>query len=264
MLISVLTISYNSAGSISETIKSVNEQIYPHIQHVFVDGASSDNTLDIINSKSTRSNVVVSERDTGIYQALNKGIHRCKGEYIVVLHSDDAFHSKYVLESIVEKLRSHGFPDLLSGSVVHVNKFNQANGAVVYKSERYKRLFLGFGFIPAHNATFVKRDLYKYRLYDESFISAGDYEWFIRVLSDPKISFRTTPIVVSQQLRGGTSSAGIKSYWRSTIEQKRALKLNGKNVPLFLLLCRLPIKFLWRKFHLMFCTRRLLNMGLSK
>lgn len=264
MLISILTISYNSAGSISAAIKSVNEQTYPHIQHVFIDGASSDNTVEIIYSESTREKVVVSERDTGIYQALNKGIHFCRGEYIVVLHSDDVFHSKNVVETIIEKLRSEDLPDLMSGSVIYVDKFNQADGAVAYKSERYKRLFLGFGFIPAHNATFVKRELYEHSLYDEFFISAGDYEWFIRVLSDPKISFRTTPLIISQQLRGGTSSAGIKSYWRSTIEQKRALKLNGKYVPLFFLLCRLPIKYLSRKFQLMFCTSKLLKEGFSK
>jgi glycosyltransferase len=130
LLISVVTISFNSSGSISDAIKSVNEQIYPHIEHVFVDGASSDNTLEIINKECMRDKIVISEPDTGIYQALNKGIHLCRGEYIVVLHSDDAFHSKNVLKFIVEKLQSEGLPDLMSGSVIHVDKLNHIDGAI--------------------------------------------------------------------------------------------------------------------------------------
>ena len=105
MKISIITVSFNSASTILETINSVNDQSYKNIEHVFIDGLSTDNTLDIIKKKSSRNPLIISEKDNGLYDAMNKGIKLATGNVIGILNSDDFFKNKLVIDKIVKEFK---------------------------------------------------------------------------------------------------------------------------------------------------------------
>ena len=121
MKISIITVSYNSESTILDTINSVNNQDYPHIEHIFIDGKSSDKTLQIINNNSSRDNVIISENDKGIYDAMNKGISHSSGEIIGILNSDDLYSSNTVISEIIKSFKSSG-KEIVYGNINYVNK----------------------------------------------------------------------------------------------------------------------------------------------
>lgn len=245
--ISVLTVCYNSANTISDCIISVNNQNYGNVEHVFIDGMSSDDTVDMIMRLSSRQKILSSEADNGIYDALNKGMLKCSGDYAVILHSDDKFHSTQVISNVVSFIKNNDAPDIVSGSVLHVKHLDDIDNVYMYSSRRFKKRNLKFGFIPAHNGTFFKQNVYSNYLYDPNFKSAGDYEWFLRVFSNDGIVFKPAPIIISQQKIGGISTMGVESYARSTREMVRAVQMNNAGSNLLMLLLRLPIKYIKRK-----------------
>jgi glycosyltransferase involved in cell wall biosynthesis len=245
MKISILTISYNSERTIGTAIRSVNNQTYSDIEHVFVDGASDDATTQIISECSNRRTKLLSECDSGIYEALNKGIRLCSGDYVLLLHSDDELYDQYTIQDCVEELGQHNYPEILSGSViqVHPNKPNQ--NAYVYKSTTFRHWKLKYGFQPAHNATFVKRAVYEDLEYNPVYISAGDFDWFYRLYQTNVKCIYTSRIVAIQRL-GGTSSSGIKSVIRTSSEQLRIMNCGLFSFQGLKLLVRIPIKYIWR------------------
>tara|TARA_B110000908_G_scaffold80909_1_gene96956 strand:- start:8805 stop:9587 length:783 start_codon:yes stop_codon:yes gene_type:complete len=245
--ISVLTVALNAADTILSCIDSVNLQDYANIEHILFDGRSDDNTLNIMQNKSTRLNTVHSCNDSGLYDALNRGISLCSGDFIVVLHADDKFHSNSVVSEAVKFIVGNNFPDVVSGSVLHVTYLNVLDNAYLYSSKYFKINKLRFGFLPAHNATFVKRHIYTKYAYNSEFISAGDYEWFLRVFNDKQIKYLAIPLIVSQQRLGGLSTMGLKSIIRTTKEMNYAIQLNSIGSNFLLLLSRLPIKYIQRK-----------------
>ena len=223
-------------------------QSYQEIEHIFVDGGSCDDTVEIINSNSIIERKIISEKDYGIYDAINKGIKVSKGEYILLLHSDDKLYDNKVIENMVHEIAKNSFPDILSGSVVHVKALNNMKGKYIYRSKSLNRLRLLFGFIPAHNGSFVKRESYSTNLYNRAFKSAGDFEWFLRMYKN-SARYKATGLIVAQQRLGGKSSSGWKSYYLSTSEQMLAFRTNKMFPCLFCLICRLPIKYLGRLYE---------------
>ena len=121
--ISIISICYNSSKTILDTIRSVNSQSYPNIEHVFVDGLSSDNTLEIIRSNSKKKNVIISEGDSGLYDAINKGVSIASGDVIGLLHSDDLLSSPEIISDLIEKIQSENL-DAVYGDLQYVDKEN--------------------------------------------------------------------------------------------------------------------------------------------
>ena len=112
MKVSIITTSFNSEKTILETIESVNNQTYSNIEHIFIDGLSTDNTLDIINENSKRSKIIISEKDNGIYDAMNKGILNSSGDIICILNSDDIYYDKNSVEILIDNLTSNNKHDI--------------------------------------------------------------------------------------------------------------------------------------------------------
>ena len=137
MRISIVTICYNSEKTILDTINSVNDQLYKNIEHVFIDGLSKDSTLEIIKKKSLRLNKLISEKDIGIYDAMNKGIKHSTGEYLLFLNSDDILFEEDTISKIVNQIKSHSL-DALYGNIVFMNNSfflsKPANAPMIYLS----------------------------------------------------------------------------------------------------------------------------------
>ena len=118
MKVSIITTSFNSEKTILETIESVNNQTYSNIEHIFIDGLSTDNTLDIINENSKRSKIIISEKDNGIYDAMNKGILNSSGDIICILNSDDIYYDKNSVEILIDNLTSNNKHDIFFSNML--------------------------------------------------------------------------------------------------------------------------------------------------
>lgn len=225
MKISIITVCYNSDKTITDTINSVNIQTYPNIEHIFIDGLSSDNTLNLINSNSTRNKVVVSEKDSGLYDAMNKGISLATGDIVGILNSDDIFTDKHVLEQVAK----FHLENNIDASVGNITQFNKSDKIVrKYSAKNWYPDKLKIGFMAPHPAIFFKRELFeKYGNYQLDFITGADYELITRFFLKNKITWKYSNITTTSMLIGGISSSGYKSYKLCSIEIKKALEDNN-------------------------------------
>lgn len=199
-LISIITINLNNAKGLGATIKSVVNQTFKNYEFIVVDGASTDGSTQLINDYSKQITFSISEKDDGIYQAMNKGIKAAKGQYLLFLNSGDYLSDEHVLFNIQSHLHS---ADIICGDidVFDDGRWHQMKSDDKAGVELFMRLSL------YHQATFISKQLFDtYGLYDESFKSTGDYEFFIRVLLTNNASYKHIPIKISQFYADGMSN----------------------------------------------------------
>ena len=181
--VSVITVCYNCESTIENTVKSVVNQTYPNIEYIIIDGKSTDRTIDIVKQFSKNIECIVSEKDDGIYSAMNKGIDICTGDYVIFLNSGDCFYNRTVIEIMVKK--SNG-QDIVYGDLILIHN----NGTCRRSSQPpviNKFLFINHTIL--HPATFVKRHLFlKYGKFDEQYAVSADFDFFLRVVFTSGIS----------------------------------------------------------------------------
>lgn len=220
ILLNVVTVVYNGEKTIEKTIKSVLEQTYDHIKYYVVDGQSTDNTLTIIKKYESQIERWISEKDRGIYDAMNKAIKLIEDEnsYIIFLNSDDYFYDKDVIKNAVSKFANH---DFIYGKVYYrdlVSEFGTSLG----KREDYYTLPLG---MIQHQATFTKKALFtKYGYFDLTFRIASDYDFALKIFSnDVKTQFIDN-IISTMAMGGISSSLALKTFEEKIISLKRYYK----------------------------------------
>ncbi len=242
MKFSVITVCFNSARSIEHTLRSVLEQSYPNVEHILVDGGSTDETLAIITRYRRPSLTVLSEPDEGIYDAMNKGLRLASGDIICFLNADDHYISKGSLALVAEQVQDSHL-DVLLTDVAFFRP--DASHKVVrrYRTKHFNPRALAWGWMPAHPALFAKRDVYeKYGPFDTSFKIAGDYEWIVRAFKDDTLLYRHLPQVLVKMQTGGVSSRGILSKWTLNQEVIRACRQNGVYTNWWMILSKYPRK----------------------
>jgi glycosyltransferase involved in cell wall biosynthesis len=240
MKISVITASFNNADTIEDTIKSVLSQDFPEIEYIIVDGASKDDTLKIAEKYKSKISKIVSEKDAGIYFALNKGIDFATGEIIAFLHADDMYANEKVLSDVM-KVFSEKKADSVYGDLHYVDRVDTSKILRNWKSGEYKDGLFLKGWMPPHPAFFLKKSAYeKFGKFDTSFVSAADYELMLRMLHKNKISTNYLPEVIVKMRAGGTSNVSISNRIRANREDRLAWKINGLN-PGMLTLIRKPL-----------------------
>lgn len=226
MKISIITICYNSQNSINKTIESVKSQTINNIEYIVIDGGSSDRTLDIVKNH-TIIDKLISEKDSGIYEAFNKGIKNAKGEIIGFLNSDDIFFSEDSLSLIYESFDEN--TDCVFGDLIFTNSKNRLKR--VWKSKRFKTGLFKSGWMPAHPTFYCKKSIYeKYGLYDESYKIAGDFELMMRFLEKNKIRSKYIPKNIVNMSVGGVSNRSIKAKFDILNEEFRAFEENGISI----------------------------------
>jgi glycosyltransferase len=193
MKVSIITATYNNENTILDTIVSVTCQTYPEIEHIIVDGLSSDKTLEIINRTPNRVSKIISEHDNGIYDALNKGINAATGNIVCFLHADDLFADHLVIEDIV-KLFKLTNTDSVYADLQYVSRSNTDKVVRYWKSGVFSLNKLKWGWMPPHPTFVVKKKIYlSFGLFDTNFKISADYDVILRFLGVGKITVSYLP-----------------------------------------------------------------------
>ncbi len=244
MKISVVTVCYNSALTLGETLNSVRWQTYPNIEHIIIDGGSTDNTLALIHSKGPHVVKLISEIDGGIYDAMNKGVRLATGEIICFLNADDFYKDRDVLARVAKAMEAEQL-DALYGDVEF---FRPGNPDVVvrrYNSGRFTAGRLGWGWMPAHPALFVRSALFeRYGMFCTEYRIAGDFEFIARVFKHSHLRHRHLPEFLVRMQMGGISTSGLRATLLLNREMMRACRSNAIPTNWFKMLMRYPLKAL--------------------
>ncbi len=226
MKLSIITISFNSENTISDTFDSVRNQSFNNYEYLLIDGGSIDGTLTIAK-KQDHISKIVSEPDKGIYDALNKGIKNSTGEIIGFLNSDDTFYDKNSLQNIADSIDKD--TDCLYGDLIYTDK--NKNIKRFWKGSAFKKGAFNKGWMPAHPTFYCKRSVYeKLGLYDDSFKIAGDFELMLRFLEKHNIRSKYIPHTLVNMKVGGVSNNGLKSKLDILKEEFRSFDKNDINV----------------------------------
>ena len=221
-LISIITVVYNGAKTLEQTIQSVLNQTYKNIEYVIIDGGSSDGTLDIIKKYESHISYWISEPDKGLYDAMNKGISIAKGELIGIINSDD-WYSEGAIQKVVtsfiennEKLIFHGDTFYVDDKRTYIRKFNPS---------KLKLLYYGMTF--SHPSTFVHKSIYKENLYDLRFRTIADTHFLLgKFRSDPNV-FCYLPVPLSYYRLGGISAnVDFMESYKEGLKSRKILNFN--------------------------------------
>lgn len=224
--ISVITAVFNSRETISAALDSVLGQLGVEVELVVIDGGSTDGTLEILRSYADRLNVLVSEPDGGIYDALNKGILRASGDVVGFLHSDDLFADPRVLSRVTAAFTEPGV-GAVYGDLLYVRKDNPDQAVRYWRSGAFSARRLGWGWMPPHPTLYVRRDLYdRHGLFDTSFRIAADYDFVLRLLGTGRVGVHYIPEVLVKMRLGGASNRSLRNLFCKSSEDLKALKQN--------------------------------------
>jgi glycosyltransferase involved in cell wall biosynthesis len=226
--ISIITITYNSAKTVEDTIKSVVGQDYRDIEYIIVDGKSKDNTLEIVNRYSDRIGNMVSERDKGLYDALNKGIKMATGDVIGMLHSDDLYADDKVISKVMALFNSDRQIEGVYADLVFVDRNITSKVLRTWKAGEYEEGSFIKGWMPPHPTFFVKNEVYqKYGGFNTELKLSADYELMLRLIHKNKIKIAYLPETIVKMRMGGVSNTSFFVKLKANMEDKLAWKLNG-------------------------------------
>jgi glycosyltransferase involved in cell wall biosynthesis len=232
MKISIITVALNNAEYIEACIKSVINQDYKKIEHIIIDGASTDGTIDIIKKYEDKISLWISEPDHGIYDAMNKGIQMATGDVIGILNSDDMYYKTSVLNKVNETM-DNDFIDACYGDLIYVTREHPDKIVRYWKSCQYEHDLVKRGWILPHPTFFVRRKIYeKYGLFDLAYPLAADYELIIRLLTRFAIRTKYIPGIMIKMRTGGATNKSFANIFKQNMEIPNALKKNKIKVSL--------------------------------
>ncbi|HET7818865.1 MAG TPA: glycosyltransferase family 2 protein [Bacteroidia bacterium] len=227
MKVSILTVCYNAESTIEFALQSVLNQDYKDIEYIVIDGASSDNTPSIIKKYEGKIAKIVSEKDNGMYYAINKGIELATGDVVGLLHADDFYASNKIISRIVTEFQSNNV-DAVYGDLQYVLKEDTNKIFRNWNSNPYHPSLFLKGWMPPHPTFFVKKKCYKeLGNYNTSFSISADYELMLRFLYKHQIPVSYIPEVIVKMRVGGVSNISMQNRIKANIEDRRAWKING-------------------------------------
>lgn len=225
MKFSIITVTYNSSATINDCLTSILQQTLP-AEHIIVDGASSDNTLDIVRQISPGSKIL-SEQDKGIYDAMNKGIRMSEGDVVGILNSDDLYAHNHVLEKVAAVFADRSV-DVLFADLVYVRPTNLNRVVRYYSGSGFTPDKFAWGLMPPHPTFFVRRTLYeRYGLFRTDYQIAADFELTARFLARYRVRYAYLPEVIVRMRTGGVSTRNLRSNWILNREILQACAENG-------------------------------------
>jgi glycosyltransferase involved in cell wall biosynthesis len=225
--ISIVTAVRNGAAAIIPTLESIREQSYSAIEHVIIDGASTDSTAEIVRSRGSRDLRFLSERDSGVYDAFNKGLRLATGDVIGFLNAGDTYWSTQSVHRIAEAFQDDAI-QVAYGDVMIVDGIDTAKPVRRYRSSRFTPDRIAYGWMPAHPTLFMRRAVYdRFGLYDPTYRIAGDFEMVARVFARGGIRSRCIDEILVRMPRGGLSTSGPRASYIITREMHRGCTQNG-------------------------------------
>lgn len=231
MKVSIITVAYNSAETISHTIESVLSQTYHDIDYWIIDGLSKDNTIDIIKKYEQQSQGRlhwISEKDHGIYDAMNKGIAHCTGDVVGILNSDDYFTSHDVIEKMVKAFEESPETQIVYGDVHFVKEDNLKKCVRYYSGSIFTPSLIRFGFIAPHPSFYIRKEVFeKYGVYDAEYKISADYELIARLCYIHRLKRKYIHLDFVTMRIGGASTKDVKARILGTEEDLIACKKLG-------------------------------------
>lgn len=240
MKVSIITISYNSAETIEDTIKSVIAQSYPNIEYILIDGASHDGTLDIIHKYQNDIAYFTTEKDEGIYDAMNKGVAAATGDIVGILNSDDIYADDKVIQDVVDQFNKTQCQGCYA-DLEYVDRENTTKVIRYWKAGAYSPGSFRKGWMPPHPTFFVRKAVYDgMGAYNTELRSAADYEFMLRTIHKNEIPVSYLPRVITLMRVGGQSNVTLSNRIKANKEDRRAWEMNGLK-PGSLTLIRKPL-----------------------
>jgi glycosyltransferase involved in cell wall biosynthesis len=224
MKITLITVTFNSDKTLAYTLYSVLTQTYKNIEHIIVDGGSTDMTLNIIKKYKFRGKKFFIHKNSSIYEAINFGIKKGNGDYFLILNSDDILDNKHSIMEVVKKIKGVAKNTIILGSVRYfeTEKFNIITRH--YKSEGFKDWMFHFGIMPPHPGALIPKKIAKENLYSTKFIIASDFDFFLSVIKIQKKIYKTINIDITRMRTGGISGKNLYSHLLTSREIFQSLK----------------------------------------
>ncbi|GAB3994850.1 glycosyltransferase family 2 protein [Spirosoma daeguense] len=241
MKVSLITVVYNGASHIRDCIESILNQTYSDIEYIIVDGKSTDGTVDIVKSYGSKIARFISEKDKGLYDAMNKGIRMATGDVIGLLNADDFYRHNRVIENMVATFERTG-SDAVYGDMIYVHRDNTQKIQRYWRSGWYSDNDFMWGWMPGHLSFFAKKELYdQHGLFRTDMKSAADYELLLRFIHKNKAKLAYMDEVTIVMRAGGVSNSSLSNRLEANRDDKLAWKLNGMK-PYFFTLWLKPLR----------------------
>ena len=244
MKISIITVVFDGEATIARAIESALAQKNVEIEYIVIDGASQDKTLEVIAPYRTKLSHLLSEKDTGIYDAMNKGIKLATGDVIGFLNADDFYTNSLVLAEVMTEFVDPTV-DAVYGDLEYFRASRPTKVVRTYRSNQFRPAQLKRGLMPAHPTLFLRKNVYeRFGLFDSSYKIAGDFEFIVRIFKDESLGYRYIPQKMVRMQMGGISTIGLSSTILLLDENIRACHNNGISTNYLFLLSRYPRKLL--------------------
>lgn len=234
--ISIITVAYNAAATIEHCIRSIAEQDYPLIEHIIIDGGSTDGTLDIINKYRDHIAILVSGPDRGIYDAMNKGISLATGDVVGTLNADDRLADTNIIGSVATLFAVEN-AEIVYGNLVYVNQDQRTSR--IWNAGKYFPGVYNWGWMSPHPTFYCRRELFEvWGLYSLNYGSAADYELMLRFMHQhtPRVAYLNKVMV--KMLPGGVSNKNIGNYVKAWRNDFRAMQKCGIRSPLLTIILK--------------------------
>jgi len=241
-LISIITVTFNSEKTVERTLQSVAAQTYRDIEHIVIDGASTDGTLSILDKYRQGISYFSSEADAGMYDAINKGLRVAKGDVIGLLHSDDLFAHDAVVADIAEQFADRQV-DGIYGDAVFFSPVSEQKIVRLYSSAKFSSARLAWGWMPAHPTLYLRSELYKeLGEFKTDYAIAADYDYVCRIFLRDRFRILYMPKVLVKMQTGGISTRNWRATIRLNQEVVRACRENGIRTNILKVLSKYPEK----------------------
>lgn len=226
--VSIVTVTLNSSEFLIDCLNSVKSQSYKNIEHIVIDGGSTDKTLSILQTRKKDLSVVLSSKDKGIYDAMNKGIKLATGDIVGFLNSDDFYPNNDVILKVVNSFKNNCRYEIFFSDLIYVDRFNISKNIRYVKSRKFKHGLFSKGWCPPHPTFFVLRSIYKrFGNFNLNYRFASDFDLMFRFLEKYKIRSEYIPEVLVKMRMGGLTNKSLKNIWLQNKEIIRSINENG-------------------------------------
>jgi glycosyltransferase involved in cell wall biosynthesis len=233
MKVSIITVTFNCVSVINDCLNSISSQEYNNIQHIVIDGASTDGTLSILESKHSQISTLISKPDNGIYDAMNKGIRIATGDIIGFLNSDDFYANNKVISKVVREFERDSLLDACYSDLIYVDQLKISKIVRYVKSSEFNIGLFSKGWCPPHPTFFVRRSVYeRLGIFDLNYHIASDVDLMMRFLEKHKIKSKYIPEVWVKMRMGGTTNKNLKNIWLQNKEIIHSFNKNNLSVNL--------------------------------
>jgi len=233
--VSIITICFNSKNGLKKTIQSIREQTYKNIEHIVIDGGSTDGSLELL--KSSKGVIYLSEPDQGLYDAMNKGLRKCSGDVIGFLNADDVFFNKNTIASIVSEFKNNKSIDGVFGNLLYINQDNTVTRR--WRPGEFKQGSFALGWHPPHPTVYVKSHLYHNKSYRLDLPVCADFEMMLQLFEKQASHWKYIDSILVNFMDNGVSSGWV-SRITSAYQIHQVLVQSGYKLSF--------LNFLWRRY----------------